>query len=219
MNTTHECPRKLRGAAAAGLLDIGATAVDLRDAIAFGERHLAGSVHIKVKSPDFAARVLRFTPEVAPLLLIADNKADANWAAGELAGKRSIAGYVDNVDMLGIRWPLSQLAALTPEDLHTRVKAGVETFILDVREHNEWEQGFIAGARHVPMNEVLDNLSELPLDTPIAITCAGGQRSSLIASRLMANGFTQLFNVTGGMKAWAAARLPVDKKLYERASD
>lgn len=49
-------------------------------------------------------------------------------------------------------------------------------------------------------------------DTPIAITCAGGQRSSLIASRLMTCGFTQLYNGTGGMKPWTAAQLPVEKK-------
>lgn len=205
--------RELDGATAAGLLGIGATAIDLRDAIPFGERHLASSVHIKVKSPDFAARVLRFTPGVAPLVLIADSKADAEWADAEIAGKRAIAGYITNVELFSrFGLSLAQLPALTAEELSARVNAGEKTFVLDVREPDEWEQGCIAGACHIPMNDVLDKIGELPRNTPIAITCAGGQRSSLIASRLMTCGFTELFNVTGGMKAWTAAQLPVEKK-------
>jgi hydroxyacylglutathione hydrolase len=188
----------------------GAAAVDLRDAEPFGAGHLADSVHIKVKSPDFADRVARFTPFGQPLVLIADSRDDADWAATELKGIRQVAGYVVGAGGFGPSVTLSRLPALSPEQLFAKLQTGDALHILDVREPSEWEQGFIAGARHIPMNRVLKRIDELPKTTPIAIICAGGQRSSIIASLLLSRGFRKLFNVTGGMKAWTGAKLPVD---------
>lgn len=145
------------------------------------------------------------------MVLIADSPDDANWADTELTGHRRVAGYVMGLDTLDpatikIVW----LPALTPEQLFAKTQRAEALHILDVREPNEWQQGSIAGARHIPMNDVLQSVDELPKDKPIAITCAGGQRSSLIASVLLTRGFTNLFNVTGGMKAWNAANLPLN---------
>ncbi len=87
----------------------------------------------------------------------------------------------------------------------------------------EWRQ---SGCRSgcslcIGMNEdVHANAERLPRATPIAILCAGGQRSSLIGNLLLARGCDNLQNVTlenvtlenvtGGMKAWTAASLPVE---------
>ena len=189
----------------------GAAAVDLRDAVSFGAGHLTDSIHIKAKSPDFVDRISRFTPDEQPLVFIADSKDDADWAEVELTGIRKVAGYVVGVGAFGPSITLLRLPALSPEELFAKMQARDTIHVLDVREPSEWEQGFIAGARHIPMNNVLKRIDELPKETPIAITCAGGQRSSLIASLLLTRGFTKLFNVTGGMKAWTGAKLPVDK--------
>jgi rhodanese-related sulfurtransferase len=43
----------------------------------------------------------------------------------------------------------------------------------------------------------------------VALTCAGGTRSSLVASLLLARGFTDLVNVWGGMNGWVQAGLPI----------
>jgi hydroxyacylglutathione hydrolase len=77
-----------------------------------------------------------------------------------------------------------------------------------VREPAEWTDGHIAGARHIPMGQVAGRLAELPRDRRIALTCAGGVRSSLVASMLLARGFTDLINVWGGMTGWIQSGLP-----------
>jgi hydroxyacylglutathione hydrolase len=206
----HTRLREFSGATIVELCKNGATAVDLRDAVPFGAGHLPDSIHIKVKSPDFADRISRFTRDEQPLVFIADSKEDADWAEAELMGVRKVAGYVVGAGAFGPSITLMRLPALSPEELFAKMQARDAIHVLDVREPSEWEQGFIAGARHIPMNNVLQRIDQLPKETPIAIACAGGQRSSLIASLLLTRGFTKLFNVTGGMKAWTGANFPVD---------
>ena len=55
------------------------------------------------------------------------------------------------------------------------------------------------------------NIDRLPLrqDDKIDVLCAGGLRSSTACSILKMNGFRNIYNVTGGMSAWASARLPM----------
>ena len=56
-----------------------------------------------------------------------------------------------------------------------------------------------------------DRLDELTLtpDDRIVVTCAGGLRSSTACSILLMNGYKHIFNLTGGMSAWAASGLPM----------
>jgi hydroxyacylglutathione hydrolase len=75
----------------------------------------------------------------------------------------------------------------------------------------EWSDGHIRGARHIPMRQVTERLDEIPRDRRVAVTCAGGVRSSLVGSLLLARGFTDLLNVWGGMTGWAQAGLPVTR--------
>jgi rhodanese-related sulfurtransferase len=52
---------------------------------------------------------------------------------------------------------------------------------------------------------------ELPKDQPIAVICLTAHRSPIAAKALLAMGFSQVFNVTGGMMAWQQAGLPTQK--------
>jgi hydroxyacylglutathione hydrolase len=72
----------------------------------------------------------------------------------------------------------------------------------------EWADGHVPGARHIPMRQVAERIAEIPRDRTVAITCAGGARSSVVGSMLLARGFTDLVNVWGGMTGWAQAGLP-----------
>jgi hydroxyacylglutathione hydrolase len=58
------------------------------------------------------------------------------------------------------------------------------------------------------MREVAQRIDEVPRDRTVAITCAGGARSSVVGSMLLAKGFTDLVNVWGGITGWAQAGLP-----------
>jgi rhodanese-related sulfurtransferase len=85
-------------------------------------------------------------------------------------------------------------------------------FLLDVREAGEVEkEGFILGAVHIPVRDVLKNLNKLPaMDQPIVVYCASGHRGGFVLSALRLLGYSNVRNLGGGMGAWKKASLPVE---------
>ncbi len=85
--------------------------------------------------------------------------------------------------------------------------------ILDIREAREMTGAKIIGAVHIPYSQLKDRLSDIKADKskPLIVYCARGQRALMAGSTLKTAGFTQLFNLNGGFKAWSEAGLPVDK--------
>ena len=90
---------------------------------------------------------------------------------------------------------------LTPADAAAKREAGAVT-IVDVRPPEERAQAAIPGAF-----ETLDDgpgaLEALPKDTPLAFLCHGGGRSASAAEHFRQLGFTEVYNITGGIDAWA----------------
>ena len=88
----------------------------------------------------------------------------------------------------------------------TEVPAGAT--LLDVREDDEWVNGHIDGATHIPMGDVPARLDDLPEGDPLYVTCRGGGRSARVAAWLNLNGYDAV-NVGGGMGEWEAAGRPM----------
>lgn len=86
--------------------------------------------------------------------------------------------------------------------------------VLDVREQSEFDQGHILNARLIPRGELKNRMSELQKlkEKPILVVCATGGRSASACSQLRKAGYTYVFNITGGMKAWTAANMPIERK-------
>ncbi len=80
--------------------------------------------------------------------------------------------------------------------------------ILDVREDYEWEAGHIAGALHIPLEQIPARLDELDPDEDLKIICRTGGRSLRATTWLTENGYSAA-NVAGGMGAWADAERPM----------
>lgn len=78
--------------------------------------------------------------------------------------------------------------------------------ILDVRQPREYEQGHLPGALLIPVKEVTSRLSELDPGKPILVYCAAGLRSKAAAQLLLAHGFTDVYNMSGGFNAWQGER-------------
>ena len=79
--------------------------------------------------------------------------------------------------------------------------------VLDVRTEAEYRRGHIPGAKLVPVDELEDRLTELPSkDTAMLVTCAAGGRSLTACQTLSQHGYTRLYNLVGGMHAWAGPR-------------
>lgn len=74
--------------------------------------------------------------------------------------------------------------------------------LIDVREVEEYEGGHIEGAVNAPLSTL--NETELPYatDDPIYIICRSGNRSAQAARLLNDRGYTEIYDVTGGMIAW-----------------
>ena len=96
---------------------------------------------------------------------------------------------------------------LEPAAVAAAMAAG-ELSVVDVREPVEWWAGHIEGALLIPLGEFADRAGELP-GGPLAIVCRSGSRSSMAADWLHRSGLTAS-NMTGGMKAWLAAGLPIE---------
>ena len=75
--------------------------------------------------------------------------------------------------------------------------------LLDVREDWEVELCALDGITHIPMQQVPARLQELDTETAIVVICHHGVRSMQVTMFLERQGFSSLFNLTGGVAAWA----------------
>jgi len=90
-----------------------------------------------------------------------------------------------------------------PADIAAELEAGRPANVLDVRTPQEWSGGHIAGALHIPVDDIQKRLSEVPRDgRKMYLVCAGGGRSSAAASFLANRGFLNVHSIEGGMGAW-----------------
>ena len=83
------------------------------------------------------------------------------------------------------------------------------TFLVDVREPDEFAEAHVPGARSVPMGRLPDALSDADRDVPVYVICASGNRSSAMTDVLIGAGFDAT-NVAGGTKAWINAGHPTE---------
>jgi hydroxyacylglutathione hydrolase len=192
----------------------GAILVDTREPRVFGVGHVAGSLNVWIDGPQFAERVSWFVPAGAALVLLAEAEFDVARAASAIDrhAHATVVGYV--VGTAAVRacgLPVGTLTNVTVQELAERVAREPDLVVVDVREPAEWADGHVPGARHIPMREVAARIAEIPRDRSVALTCAGGTRSSLVGSLLLAQGFTDILNVWGGMTGWTQTRLPITR--------
>jgi rhodanese-related sulfurtransferase len=93
------------------------------------------------------------------------------------------------------------------------VAAHPDLVVIDVRESSELigELGHIRGVRHVPLATIPAAANNLDREREIVLVCRSGQRSARAAAELARHGFRHLYNLRGGMLAWNAAHLPVER--------
>lgn len=81
--------------------------------------------------------------------------------------------------------------------------ASAEVVLLDVREPDEIAAAPLPGAVWIPMNQVPQRLHELDRAHPTVVMCHLGGRSRRVAEYLAAQGFSEVFNLAGGIDAWS----------------
>ena len=91
---------------------------------------------------------------------------------------------------------------ISVKELKSRIDAGEDVFILDVREPYEYQIANIGG-KLIPQNDVPQRLAEIDRDREIVVQCRSGQRSQRIAEFLQQSGYQKVTNLAGGILAWA----------------
>ncbi len=93
---------------------------------------------------------------------------------------------------------------ISVQEVNAKLDRGEDFILLDVREPFEWEISDIARAtHHIPRNEVLEHLGELDMTRDIVVYCQAGGRSARVVEMLRSHGFRRVWNMAGGINAWA----------------
>jgi rhodanese-related sulfurtransferase len=80
--------------------------------------------------------------------------------------------------------------------------------LIDVRADHEWDAGHLAGATHVPLDELPERTAEIDKDRPVLLYCRGGNRSTMAVAALAAAGYDAA-KLSEGIVGWDEAGLPL----------
>lgn len=97
-----------------------------------------------------------------------------------------------------------EIKEITVQELKEKMDNGEDYFLLDVREDVEYLVSNLDG-HHIPMGDLKTRFDEVEKhkDEEVYIMCRSGARSAKAAALLQNNGFDNVYNLKGGMKAWA----------------
>lgn len=103
--------------------------------------------------------------------------------------------------------------SVTVQKVYQWSTSGKVMTLLDVREPGEYSDGHIANSINKPWNSgvLQKQLKQLPTDRPLVLYCRSGARSNNAATLLAKQGFSPVYDMTGGILVWTAASLPVKK--------
>jgi rhodanese-related sulfurtransferase len=105
--------------------------------------------------------------------------------------------------------PIRDIGALEATQLINRRDA----LMLDVREPKDYQGGRIPNAVHLPQSQLASRGDELKKlsGRPVIAYCERGQNSRTAAAALIKLGFSEIYTLRGGLRAWSEAGLPVEK--------
>ena len=111
-----------------------------------------------------------------------------------------------------VREAKSRIREVSVEETRTRISADEAVRLIDVREDNEWEAGHAQGAHHMGRGIIERDIEQLVPDkaAELILYCGGGYRSALAADNLQRMGYTNVYSMAGGWKAWKEAGAPIE---------
>src|SRR2546421_11841779 len=106
----------------------------------------------------------------------------------------------------------SRIREVTVDETKQRMKANRDAKLIDVREDDEWRAGHAAAAEHLGKGIIERDIEATIPDkaTEVILYCGGGYRSALAADVLQQMGYTNVWSMAGGWKAWKDSGAPVE---------
>jgi len=114
-------------------------------------------------------------------------------------------------------WPLVQRGFSPMKGVGTLAATHLinsrDALLLDLRETKDYQGGRLPNALHLPMSQLESRSAELAKHTsrPVIAYCDNGSRSRAAGTALAKAGFAEVYQLSGGLKAWRDAGLPVEK--------
>lgn len=106
----------------------------------------------------------------------------------------------------------SRIREVTVAETRERLAANRSGLLIDVREDHEWNAAHAAGAIHLGKGIIERDIEAAAPDksTELVLYCGGGYRSALAADVLQTMGYTNVWSMAGGWKAWKESGAPVE---------
>src|SRR6266436_1418410 len=100
------------------------------------------------------------------------------------------------------------------DEVKERLERGEKILLVDVREESEFAKDHLPGAIHLGKGVIeRDVEARVPdLNTPMVLYCGGGFRSALAADNLQKMGYTSVFSMDGGIRAWRERGFPLTRE-------
>ena len=106
----------------------------------------------------------------------------------------------------------SRIKEVSVDQTRERMTADPGVKLIDVREDHEWDEAHAQGAIHLGKGIIERDIETAMPDksTELILYCGGGYRSALAADVLQRMGYTNVFSMAGGWKAWKESGAPVE---------
>jgi rhodanese-related sulfurtransferase len=180
----------------------GVLVLDTRSVADFGAGHVPGAIHVQLDGK-FAPWVGTLIQPEQRLVVVAyeDKQIEAITRLARVGYER-ITGWLDG-GMGAWRTAGGEIAAIrqiSPEMLRNPLN-GDAPLVLDVRTRDEWDSDHLPSACHIPLEQLIDRVGDVP-DVSLAVLCGTGYRSSTACSILQRAGRQDVSNISGGWEAW-----------------
>ena len=107
---------------------------------------------------------------------------------------------------------LGKGSGLSPQDM-VQLMNREKAVVIDVCEPDEFAQGHVIGAKNLPLGDLEAKLAQVVKNKsiPVVMVCQVGARSARAAATAQKLGYENAQSLAGGLKAWQAANMPVEK--------
>ncbi len=178
--------------------DFDGIVLDVRERVEFGEGHIPNAINIGLDG-QFASWAGTVIAVGTPIAIAADTQEQVDEAVMRLArvGFETVKGFILMDDFSDEKNTVEQISI---DEVNEKLSDKIQ--FVDVRRPAEHAGGHAIQTINLPLNNLAKEIDKLDPDKPTYVICQSGYRSSIGTSVLENAGIKEIYNVTGGTKAW-----------------